>query len=120
MIHWNCLLRLLLLLVATTLAVASWLPASSPQPNILLIVADDLGWGDVGWHGGFGRTPEMDRLIRDGVELDQHYVYPVCSPTRAGLLTGRYSGRGSGTMRTRAKILRSFTAPPPMAGVSWL
>ena len=37
---------------------------SPPRPNVLLIVADDLGWSDVGWHGGFGKTPHMDRLVR--------------------------------------------------------
>lgn len=68
-------------------------PESSNRPNILLIVADDLGWSDVGWHGGFGKTPVMDRLVREGVELDQHYVQPVCTPTRTALLSGRYPGR---------------------------
>jgi len=63
------------------------------RPNILLIVADDLGWGDVGWHGGFGKTPNLDRLVREGIELDQHYVQPVCTPTRTALMTGRYPGR---------------------------
>ena len=67
--------------------------AGSPRPNILMIVADDLGWGDVGWHGGFAQTPHMDRLVAEGVELDRHYVQPVCTPTRAALLTGRYPGR---------------------------
>jgi arylsulfatase A-like enzyme len=59
----------------------------------LLIVADDLGWSDVGWHHGFAHTPHMDRLVREGVELDQHYVQPVCTPTRTALLSGRYPGR---------------------------
>jgi arylsulfatase A-like enzyme len=67
--------------------------ASKPRPNILLIVADDLGWSDVGWHGGFGKTPHMDKLVREGIELDQHYVQPVCTPTRTALLSGRYPGR---------------------------
>lgn len=62
-------------------------------PNVLLIVADDLGWSDVGWHGGFARTPRMDALVREGVELDRHYAQPVCTPTRAALLSGRYPGR---------------------------
>ncbi|MDZ4820923.1 MAG: sulfatase-like hydrolase/transferase, partial [Planctomycetota bacterium] len=57
------------------------------------IVADDLGWSDVGWHGGFGKTPNMDRLVREGVELDNHYVQPVCTPTRVALMSGRYPGR---------------------------
>lgn len=62
-------------------------------PNILFLLADDLGWSDVGWHGGFAKTPNMDRLVREGVELDQHYVQPVCTPTRTALLSGRYPGR---------------------------
>ncbi len=67
--------------------------AELPRPNMLLIVADDLGWADVGWHGGFGKTPVMDRLVAEGVELDRHYVQPVCTPTRTALLTGRYPSR---------------------------
>jgi len=67
--------------------------AQTPRPNILLIVADDLGWSDVGWHNGFGKTPVMDRLVQEGVELDQHYVQPVCTPTRVALMSGRYPGR---------------------------
>lgn len=63
------------------------------RPNILLIVADDLGWSDVGWHGGFSKTPVMDQLVKQGVELDQHYVQPVCTPTRTALMSGRYPGR---------------------------
>jgi arylsulfatase A-like enzyme len=67
--------------------------AAKKQPNILLIVADDLGWADVGWHDGFAKTPHLDELVAGGVELDQHYVQPVCTPTRTALLTGRYPGR---------------------------
>lgn len=65
----------------------------SLRPNILFVVADDLGWSDVGWHDGFARTPNMDRLVREGIELDQHYVQPVCTPTRTALMSGRYPGR---------------------------
>lgn len=78
-----------LLLAAFSLSAA----AADPKPNILLIVADDLGWSDVGWHGGFGRTPNMDRLVETGVEIDAHYVQPVCTPTRTALMSGRYPGR---------------------------
>jgi len=63
------------------------------KPNILFVLADDLGWGDVGYHGSEIRTPNIDRLADSGVELDQHYVCPVCTPTRASLLTGRYPSR---------------------------
>jgi arylsulfatase A-like enzyme len=63
------------------------------RPNILYILADDLGWGDVGFHGSPIATPTLDRLAATGVELTQHYVCPMCTPTRASLLTGRYPGR---------------------------
>ena len=80
-----------LALLAFTLLLASLHAAE--RPNILLIVADDLGWSDVGWHGGFSKTPNMDKLVKTGVELDQHYVQPVCTPTRTALMSGRYPGR---------------------------
>jgi arylsulfatase A-like enzyme len=65
----------------------------SSRPNILLIVADDLGWGDVGYHGSDIMTPYIDQLAVSGVVFEQHYVTPTCSPTRACLLSGRYSSR---------------------------
>ncbi|MCC6125503.1 MAG: arylsulfatase [Pirellulales bacterium] len=56
-------------------------------------MADDLGWADVGWHGGAFKTPHLDRLARAGVELDCHYVQPVCTPTRTALMSGRWTSR---------------------------
>jgi len=87
------MLARLLLLACGIAGIASRAPAAESRPNILFIVADDLGWSDVGWHGGFGRTPHLDRLVREGIELDQHYVQPVCTPTRTALMSGRYPGR---------------------------
>ncbi|MCL2306241.1 MAG: arylsulfatase [Planctomycetaceae bacterium] len=63
------------------------------RPNIVVILADDLGWGDVGWHGSEIKTPHLDRLAESGMRLEQFYVQPVCSPTRAAMLTGRYPMR---------------------------
>ena len=63
------------------------------RPNILFVLADDMGWGDVSYHGSDIRTPSIDRLVASGVELDQHYVCPMCTPTRVSLLTGRHPGR---------------------------
>jgi arylsulfatase A-like enzyme len=63
------------------------------RPNIVLIVADDLGWGDVGWHESEIATPNLDRLAYAGARLEAFYVLPVCSPTRAALMTGRYPMR---------------------------
>ena len=59
------------------------------KPNFVFIIADDLGWADVAFHGGRVPTPNLDRLREEGVELTQHYVAPVCSPTRTGFMTGR-------------------------------
>src|SRR5262245_25774119 len=67
--------------------------AKPPQPNIVFLLADDLGWADVGWHGGEIQTPHLDRLAAAGARLEQFYVQPVCSPTRAALMTGRYPMR---------------------------
>ena len=63
------------------------------RPNIIIILADDLGWGDVGFHGSDIKTPNIDGLAKEGVVLNHYYTAPVCSPTRAGLLTGRYPNR---------------------------
>ncbi|MEC8177322.1 MAG: sulfatase-like hydrolase/transferase, partial [Pseudomonadota bacterium] len=59
------------------------------KPNIVIIMADDLGWNDVGYHGSEIKTPNLDRLAKDGRELTRFYVNSVCSPTRASLMTGQ-------------------------------
>lgn len=63
------------------------------RPNIVVILADDMGWGDVGWHGSEIKTPNLDALAKAGARLEQFYVQPVCSPTRAAFMTGRYPMR---------------------------
>jgi arylsulfatase A-like enzyme len=65
------------------------------QPNIVVFLADDAGWGDYGINGNRQlSTPNIDRIAREGATLDRFYVCPVCSPTRAEWLTGRYHLRG--------------------------
>jgi arylsulfatase A-like enzyme len=64
--------------------------AAEKKPNILFIVADDLGWKDVGFHGSDIRTPNLDMLAANGARLEQYYAEPMCTPTRACLMTGRY------------------------------
>jgi len=63
---------------------------TAKKPNIVFILADDLGFKDVGFQGGHINTPNIDKLAREGTRLDQFYVQPVCSPTRSSLMTGRY------------------------------
>jgi arylsulfatase A-like enzyme len=79
---------------AASLAVAPFAQAAQKErPNIVFILADDLGWKDVGYHGGAITTPSIDQLAREGTRLNQFYVQPVCSPTRSSLMTGRYPMR---------------------------
>ena len=70
-------------------------PAGDARPNVLVIMVDDLGYRDVGFHGATEiETPHLDRLARAGVVFSNGYVaHPVCSPSRAGLMTGRYPSR---------------------------
>lgn len=80
------------------------------KPNIVVIVADDLGWNDVGFHGSEISTPNIDRLARGGVQLDRFYACPICSPTRAGLMTGRWPIR-FGIMRAVIPPWRKYGLP---------
>ena len=68
--------------------------AKRSVPNIVLILADDQGWGDLSLHGNTNlATPNLDRLARDGARFDHFFACPLCSPTRAEFLTGRYHPR---------------------------
>jgi arylsulfatase A len=89
----SCLLTALLLAALAPLHAAET-RAKAQKPNILLILADDMGWGDLGCHGNDKlATPALDKLQKQSVELEHFYVSPVCSPTRASLLTGRHHFR---------------------------
>ncbi len=63
------------------------------KPNIVLILADDMGWNDVGYHGSEIKTPTIDKLATSGVRLEQFYTPSLCTPTRASLMTGRHTMR---------------------------
>jgi arylsulfatase A-like enzyme len=68
---------------------------AADRPNVVVVLADDQGWGDLSVHGNTNlSTPHIDSLARDGALFERFYVCPVCSPTRAELLTGRYHPRG--------------------------
>ncbi|WP_254560214.1 arylsulfatase [Dyadobacter diqingensis] len=65
-------------------------PATSPKPNIVLIMADDLGFSDIGSYGSEIQTPNLDKLAQEGIRFRQFYNNAICAPTRASLLSGQY------------------------------
>lgn len=70
--------------------------AAAAKPNIIFILADDLGYGDIGPFGSTqNRTPSLDRMAREGMKLTSFYAAPVCTPSRAQILTGCYAKRVS-------------------------
>lgn len=78
------------LLLATSLLFPIPAPAAGTRPNIVLIMADDMGYSDLGCYGGEIRTPNLDGLAKDGLRFTQFYNGARCCPTRASLLTGLY------------------------------
>ena len=82
--------------------------ASHKTPNIVIIYADDMGIGDVAHNGGAAPTPALDRMASEGMRLtDAHTTSAVCTPSRYGLLTGRYN------WRTRLQSCLLYTSPSP-------
>ncbi len=78
--------------------------------NVVILLADDLGWADVGFHDSEILTPNIDRLSREGTRLERFYSCPVCSPTRASLMTGRSPMR-YGVMYTVIRPFESYGVP---------
>ena len=90
----NALIALCILVVSASVTAGNNLKSGNPvRPSILFILADDLGWKDVGFHGSDIRTPNLDKLASEGCILEQLYTQPMCTPTRACLMTGRYPWR---------------------------
>jgi hypothetical protein len=94
------LARMRALVAAAAVAAAAVLPcaaaiqpAAGVKPTIVMHLADDFGWANAGWHRPEGyaevKTPSMDAMVREGIELDQAYAYKFCSPTRSSLQSGR-------------------------------
>lgn len=97
--------------------------ATVERPNVVLVVADDQGWGDLSHHGNTNlATPNLDALLTGGASFDNFYVSAVCSPTRAELLTGRHAlelgvtGTGSGKERMDTA---ATTLPEVLAGAGY-
>ena len=90
------MVRLALFLVLTLVSAnsAAQTPLRNDKPNVVLIIMDDVGYGDYGGYGATDiRTPNIDSLARDGVRFTDFYAAPTCSPTRAALISGRYQQR---------------------------
>ncbi len=116
----NLFLRLAALLLASTVTLHAAAPAHPSKPNIVLILADDLGWSDLGCYGGEIPTPNIDALANGGLRFTQFYNNAVCGPSRASLLTGLYAQRigHSGTnwnqptiSRAASRSVKDFNAP---------
>jgi arylsulfatase A-like enzyme len=94
--------------VGTGIVACNMEPTSRQElPNIIILITDDQGWGDLSIHGNTNlSTPNIDRLAHQGVQFNHFYVQPVCSPTRADLLTGRYHPRSgvSGTQNGAERV----------------
>src|SRR5262245_29418090 len=86
----SAMTRLLSALIACLVAAPVW----AAQPNFVIINVDDLGYGDISPYGSKNATPQLDRMAREGRKLTSHYAAPVCSPSRAALMTGCYPKRG--------------------------
>ncbi len=83
--------------------------AGASKPNVVFILADDMGWADVGYHNALIHTPHIDRLAKEGVCFRQHYVMPTCTPTRVGFMTGHYPSRYGVVAPAYGEIFRSDT-----------
>ncbi|TWU21691.1 Arylsulfatase [Novipirellula galeiformis] len=82
--------QLIVSLVALNFLLCNVAAAEQERPNIIMVMADDLGWSDIGCYGGEIRTPHIDSLAHEGLRFTQFYNNAVCGPTRASLLTGLY------------------------------
>lgn len=110
------------MLVFAALAGLTMPALAATKTNIVFMLADDLGWRDLGCYGSdYHETPNLDRLAREGMRFTQAYAMPVCSPTRAAILTGKHAARlhmtiwreGSVERELRAAQTRSRMLPPP-------
>ena len=97
------------LLAIALLLLAHQSEAAEARPNVIVIVTDDQGYGDMSCHGNpWLRTPNIDQLCNESVQLENYHVDPVCTPTRAALMTGRYSSRvGAWTVTQGRQLLKA-------------
>ena len=90
----NRFLKPLTLLVFVSVLIFSACTGKTEKPNVILIITDDQGYGDLACHGNpWIKTPNMDKLWEESVRLTDYHVSPTCAPTRSALMTGRYNNR---------------------------
>ncbi|MDW3193202.1 MAG: sulfatase [Cytophagales bacterium] len=116
----RCFRWLLTLLIASTLWSCTQQPVTDRPPNFIVIFADDMGYGDI---GSFGhptiQTPHLDRMVREGQKWTQFYVAaPVCTPSRAALLTGRYPIRNGMTSKKKGVLFPNSAGGLPQSEVT--
>src|SRR3954463_15122937 len=88
-------IRFMLLVALAAVILPLYSSAQDKKPNVLIFLSDDQGWGDLSIHGNKNiSTPNIDSLAKDGALFERFFVCPVCAPTRAEFLTGRYHARG--------------------------
>jgi arylsulfatase A-like enzyme len=106
-------------LLSSLLCLLPLTASAADQPNVLVVITDDQGWGDLGAHGNpVLKTPKLDAFAKESVNLKNFYVCPVCSPTRSSLLSGQYNYRtgvvdtfiGRSLMRPDVKTLQEYLA----------
>ena len=102
---------LLCLIISGLLYTSCSNTGTTDRPNVVIILADDLGYADVSFNGGNIPTPNIDRIANEGVNLKRFYACPVCSPTRGGTMTGRWPNR-FGIMRAVITPWRKKGMPP--------
>lgn len=91
-------IRVILLLLATSIMAAASDNGERTKPNIIVFLMDDVGMGDIGCFGNTTiNTPNIDQLAKEGARLTQHIAHPICTPSRAALMTGRYAIRSGKT-----------------------
>jgi len=89
-----------------------WAQLFGAQPNVIIILTDDQGWGDIGYNNPKVYTPNMDNLAQNGALFTNHYVMAQCTPTRVALMTGRYPSR-FGPHATAASTKPAFPKGTP-------
>ncbi len=114
--EWFKILRTGVALILVFCGVSRTAPSTSPRPNILLIMSDDMGFSDLGCYGGEIETPHLDRLAQNGLRFTEFYGTARCWPSRATLMSGRYSNGLTARQVTLAELLRTAGYQTGMVG----